>query len=172
MRTKFIALVLILFMSSAIAAQSTSLTATQRVENLANQEASWRWISGLTKLVVGGVVTATGYTLASARDNIFAMIILMPVGITIMVPGIIVMGWGASDLLFGSRDYENEYGKLKLAGDSGGEDQAVLFLKEKAAKDKQDRQPSFWNAFGLFSMFESPAEREYNAYLKDRELKY
>ncbi len=149
-----------------LATSTQALTAADRVQNLANEEASWRWGSGLTKLGAGGVVTGVGYSMASFRENLGA-IALIPLGVTLMVPGVLVMGWGAADLLFGSRDYENENNRLKLAGDLDREPQAVAYLKEKAAKDRQGRQPSFWNGFGLFSMFETPAEREYKGYLQD-----
>lgn len=157
-------------MSSVIFAQSAPLTAAQRINNMANEEASWRWISGGTKFVIGAVIAGAGYSFASFRDNVFGAMVMIPVGTIIMIPGIITMGWGGYDLLFGSREYENENAKLKLASDAAREDEALLYLKEKSARDKQDRQPSFWNAFGLFSMFETPAEREYKGYQKDRNL--
>ncbi len=104
--------------------------------------------------------------MASFRENLGA-IALIPLGITLMVPGVLAMGWGAADLMFGSRDYENEYDKLKLAGDADRENQAAAYLRDKSEKDHQGRQPSFWNGFGLFSMFDTPAEREYKGYLQD-----
>lgn len=168
MKTKLIALVMLMIMSSAIFAESAPLTATDRVKNMSNEEATWRWIEGGAKFVVGAVLTGAGYSAVSYRDNPFGAMVMIPIGIITLIPGVITLGWGGYDLLFGSREYENQYDKLKLASDPAREDQALTYLKEKSAKDKQDRQPSFWNAFGLFSLFETPAEREYNGYLKDR----
>ncbi|MFA5113973.1 MAG: hypothetical protein WC529_06755 [Candidatus Margulisiibacteriota bacterium] len=168
MKTKTIALVLLMTFSLGIAAQAAPPTATDRIKNMANEESAWRWGSGLIKLAVGGAVTAAGYSLFAIRDNLFVALATIPLGITIMVPGVVVMGWGGYDLLFGSREYENEYDKLKLSTDPAREDLALQYLKTKSEQDKQSRQPSFWNAFGLFSMFETPAEREYNGYLKEQ----
>lgn len=153
--------------TSALAQAAPPLTAADRVRNLANEESAWRWGSGLTKLIVGGAVTAAGYSLFSVRDNFFAALACIPLGATIMVPGVLVMGWGGLDLMLGSREYEGQYDKLKLASDADRENQAVTYLKDKSEKDYQGRQPSFWNGFGLFSMFDTPAEREYKGYLKD-----
>ncbi|MDD5594507.1 MAG: hypothetical protein PHG97_07195 [Candidatus Margulisbacteria bacterium] len=164
---RFIAGLLLLLMATTVLAESAPLTATDRVKNMANEEGTWRYLSGGGKLIVGGLITALGYSIYSFRENLGA-IFMIPFGATIMVPGVLTLGWGASDLLFGSREYENQYDKLKLASDTDRENQATLYLKDKSEKDKQNRQPSFWNAFGLFSMFETPAEREYKAYLKDR----
>jgi len=152
--------------SSVLAADNVP-TASDRIKNMANEEAAWRYLSGGVKLIFGGAVTAAGYSFFTFRENIGA-IIMIPLGVIFMVPGILTMGWGAADLLFGSKEYENQYDRLKLAGDADRENQAVSYLKEKSEKDKQGRQPNFWNAFGLFSMFETPSEREYKAYLKDR----
>jgi len=152
--------------TSIVLAADPVPTASDRIKNMANEEGAWRYISGGTKLVVGGLVTAFGYSIFSFRENIGA-IVMIPFGLTMMVPGVLTMGWGAVDLLLGSREYENQYDKLKTAGDADRENQAVSYLKEKSEKDNQSRQPSFWNGFGLFSMFDTPAEREYNAYLKD-----
>jgi len=163
-------LILLFSVSSAVFAETVPLTATNRVKNLADEESAWRWGSGTVKLVAGGAVVAAGYPFVTVRDNPIAAALLIPLGIVIMTPGIVIMGWGGYDLLFGSREYENQYAKLKLSSDPAREDQALLYLKEKSTKDKQSRQPNFWNAFGLFSMFETPAEREYNGYLKERSL--
>ena len=166
-KVKLWTLSLLIIMATSVLAQTNQpLTATDRVRNLAGEEAGWRYFSGGTKLIAGGVVTGVGYSLASFRENIGA-IALIPLGVTLMVPGILTMGWGAADLLFGSREYENQYDKLKLAGDADRETQAVTYLKDKSEKDRQGRQPSFWNGFGLFSMFETPAEREYKGYLQE-----
>lgn len=166
---KLISLLLLLALSSSILAQTAPLTATDRVKNMANEEAAWRYASGGGKLVAGGVLLGTGIALwQSAAQNIFTVLALVPLSIVVGVPGAVILAWGATDLLFGSREYENQYDKLKLAGDNDRENQATLYLKDKSEKDKQSRQPSFWNGFGLFSMFETPAEREYKAYLKDR----
>jgi len=163
----FLIFLFVFSISSSVLAADPVPNASDRIKNMANEEGAWRYISGGTKLVVGGLVTALGYSIFSFRENIGA-IVMIPFGLTIMVPGVLTMGWGAADLVFGSREYENQNDKLKLAGDADRENQAVFYLKEKSEKDKQGRQPSFWNAFGLFSMFETPAEREYKAYLKDR----
>lgn len=171
MKIKIIASLLLLVLSTAILAESAPLTATDRVKNMANEEASWRYITGGVKLLAGGLVTAFGYSLFSYRDNFFGALVLIPAGAIFMIPGLAIFGWGGYDLLFGSREYENQYDKLKLASDTNRDSQAAAYLQEKAAKDKQDRQPSFWNAFGLFSMFETPAEREYKAYLGNQQLK-
>jgi hypothetical protein len=166
MKTKLIALALLLAFSSAVFA-AAPLTAADRIKNLAAEESAWRWGSGLIKVAAGGAVAVAGYSLFAVRDNIFATVVLIPIGTAIMVPGVIIMGWGGYDLLFGSREYENQYDKLKLADEPAREEEALSYLKTKSASDKQGRQPSFWNAFGLFSMFETPAEREYNAYNKE-----
>lgn len=165
---KVITLFLLLIMATTVLAATPPPSAADRINHLAGEEAAWRYISGGAKLIIGGLVTAAGYSLVTYRDNVFGAIILIPFGITLMIPGLITFGWGAVDLFFGSRAYENEYDQLKLSTDPQREDQASLYLKDKAEKDKQGRQPSFWNAFGLFSLFETPAEREYNAYLKDK----
>ncbi|MDD4179252.1 MAG: hypothetical protein PHH14_04300 [Candidatus Margulisbacteria bacterium] len=171
MKTKIIASFLLLALTTAVLAESAPLTATDRVKNMANEEAAWRYATGGIKLIAGGLVTAFGYTLFSFRDNVIGAMVLIPVGATFMIPGLVIFGWGAYDLLFGSREYENQYDKLKLASDTNREDQAVTYLKEKSTQDRQSRQPSFWNAFGLFSMFETPAEREYKAYLQEQPAK-
>jgi hypothetical protein len=166
---KFISLIVLLALSSTLLAQTVPLTATNRIQNMANEEAAWRYASGGGKVVFGGVLLGTGIAMwQSAGQNIFTVLALVPLSIIIGAPGAVIMGWGAADLLFGSREYENQNGKLKLASEVDRENQATLYLKDKSEKDKQSRQPSFWNAFGLFSMFETPAEREYKAYLKDR----
>ncbi len=170
MRIKLIAILTLLVLACSLAAQAAPLTAADRVQNLANEEAGWRYFSGGAKLVAGGLVTGAGYSLASYRENLGA-IALVPLGVTLMVPGVLTLGWGAADLVFGSREYENQNDKLKLASDADREPQAAAYLKDKADKDRQGRQPSFWNAFGLFSLFETPAEREYNAYQKDQTVK-
>lgn len=170
MKIKIIAAILLLSVSSAVFAETVSLTATDRVKYLADEESAWRWGSGTVKLVAGGAVVAAGYPFVTVRDNPIAAALLIPLGIIIITPGITLMGWGGYDLLFGSREYENQYDKLKLSTEPTRESEAMLYLKEKSAKDKLGRQPSFWNAFGLFSLFETPAEREYNGYLKERSL--
>lgn len=168
MKIKIVTLLLLVTIATAVGAESVPMTATDRVQYMAKEEAAWRWGSGLTKVIIGGAVTAAGYSLFSIRDNLIVALAMIPIGATIMVPGIIAMGWGAIDLLFGSREYESQYDKLKLSADPAREDEALQYLKTKSAQDKQSRQPSFWNGFGLFSMFETPAEREYKAYQKDR----
>ena len=170
MKTRFIAAVLLLSISFAVFAQTIPFTATDRVKNLAHEEVTWRWIGGGVKVVAGAILTGFGYSLVTFRDNAYATAVVIPLGIIALIPGVITLGWGGYDLLFGSREYENAYDKLKLSSDAEREDKAILYLKEKAAKDKEGRKPSFWNAFGLLSLFESPAEREYNAYLKERGL--
>ena len=158
--------ILFLFMSLG---QAMPLSASDRVNNLANEESTWRWIGGGAKVIAGAALTGVGYSLISFRGNDYVAAMLIPLGIIAMVPGVITLGWGGYDFFFGSREYENQYEKLKLiSGETTREDQALQYLKDKAAKDKQVRQPSFWNAFGLFSMCVSPSEREYNGYLKDR----
>ncbi len=168
---KYIALLLLsLFVFSlALTANAEPLPAADRVKNLANEEAGWRYVSGGGKLLVGGVLIGTSVALwQSAQSSVFAALGLVPLSVICGVPGVITFGWGAADLFFGSREYENQYDKLKLASDPDRENQAALYLKEKSEKDKKDRQPSFWNAFGLLSMFPTPAEREYSNYLKER----
>jgi hypothetical protein len=164
---------LLLFLASTFssACRAEQLTAADRVKNLAQEEVNWRYLSGGGKVLLGGVLLGSGIaTYSAAQQNFFTAIALIPLSLILAVPGAITLGWGAFDLLFGSREYENQYDKLKLASDPAREDQAVEYLKAKAEKDEKDRQPSFWNAFGLFSMFKSPAEREYQNYLKDRQL--
>ena len=168
MKIKLLSIILLVTLSSAVFAQAAPLSAADRVKNLANEESTWRWISGGIKFVSGALITGLGYSLASYRDNIIGAMVLIPIGSVIMIPGVIILGWGGYDLLFGSREYENQYDKLKLSSDTEKENLALQYLKDKSVKDKNDRQPSFWNAFGLFSMFESPAEREYNGYLKEQ----
>jgi hypothetical protein len=167
-RIKFIALILLLALATSVLAESVPLTASARIKNMANEEATWRYLSGGGKLLVGALAAALGYTLFSFRDNILGAMILIPIGATVMIPGLISFGWGAMDLLFGSREYENQHDRLKTLTEPERENQAVNYLKEKAEKDRQGRQPNFWNGFGLFSVFPTPAEREYQAYLKDR----
>jgi hypothetical protein len=160
-------LILLAVMATSVLAQTAPpLTATDRIKNMAGEEATWRYISGGAKLVGGAILTGVGYSIFSFRDNIGA-IVMIPFGLTLMAPGVITLGWGAADLFFGSREYENQYDELKLASDTEREPQAVAYLKDKSEKDHQSRQPSFWNGFGLFSLFETPAEREYNGYQKD-----
>lgn len=142
------------------------ITAAQRVQNLANEETTWRYIGGGSKLVVGGLFSALGYTLVSYRENFFGAMVAIPMGIGILIPGVAIAGWGAVDLLFGSREYEDQYKRLETTPEPQREQTAADYLKAKSEKDHKDRQPSFWNGFGLFSMFETPAEREYKAYLK------
>lgn len=167
MKIKLIAGLLLLSLASSALAAAAPMSATDRVNYLANEEAGWRYASGGLKMAGGGLLTALGYSIFSFRENIGA-IVMIPFGLTLMVPGVLTFGWGTADLIFGSREYENQSDQLKKATDADRENQAALYLKEKAEKDHQGRQPSFWNAFGLFSMFETPAEREYHAYLRDR----
>ncbi len=159
-------LLLVFSMVSTVMAADSITTASARIQGLANEESAWRYISGGLKLIFGGVITATGYSIFSFRENIGA-IVMIPLGAALMVPGILTLGWGTSDLLFGSREYENQYDRLKALPDPDRENASALYLKTKAEKDNKDRQPGFWNAFGLFSLLPTPAEREYAAYLKD-----
>ncbi|MBI5699429.1 hypothetical protein HZC35_03850 [Candidatus Saganbacteria bacterium] len=168
---KYIALLLLsLFVFSfTLSAFAEPLPAADRVKNMANEETGWRYMSAGGKMFLGGLLIGTSIGLwQAAQSNVLAAMGLIPLSVITGVPGVLTFGWGTADLFFGSREYENEYDKLKLAGDTDRENQAALYLKEKAEKDKKDRQPSFWNAFGLLSMFPTPAEREYSSYLKDR----
>ncbi|MFA6548790.1 MAG: hypothetical protein WCT39_02520 [Candidatus Margulisiibacteriota bacterium] len=167
--TMLVISILGLTVTASLAEANQPLTATDRIKNMATEESNWRWITGGVKVIAGVLVTAGGYSLFNAgRDNFFKALALIPLGTIVMVPGVLMFGWGGYDLLFGSRDYENQYDKLSKVADTDRETQALDYLKTESAKDKQDRQPSFWNGFGVFSMFETPAEREYKAYLKDR----
>jgi len=163
---KIITLVLLFMMSATVFAETISLTATDRVKNLAGEETSWRFITGGAKIIGGGLVSGLGLSMLNHQESLFTSMVLVPLGVTLMIPGLVTFGWGVFDVFCGSRDYANEYDKLKLSSDSERDAQAAQYLKEKAEKDYRNRKPSWFNGFGLFSMNETPAEREYKAYTK------
>jgi hypothetical protein len=148
------------------------LSATDRVKNMADEERNWRFASAGIKGLIGAGLIATGISaINGAKDNFFATLAVVPLAIAwFEVPGVITVGWAAVDLLFGSRQYEDTHANLQKIDLSNREMTAADYLKTQSAKEKKEREPSFWNGFGLFSMFEKPAEREYKAYLKDRQL--
>ncbi len=167
MKTKLFADLLLLILSTSVLAASTPMSATDRVNSLANEEAGWRYASGVIKVATGALLGGLGYTLLSANSGLGA-IATVPFGIVTAIPGVALLTWGGADLILGSREFENQNDKLKQAAEAERENKALTYLKDKAAADHQGRQPSFWNGFGLFSMVETPAEQAYNAYLKDR----
>ncbi|HTY13436.1 MAG TPA: hypothetical protein VMD02_04535 [Candidatus Omnitrophota bacterium] len=150
-------------------ADAAPMSAADRVKNMAGEEAAWRYISAGAKIVAGGLLLAGGIGLYNAgQSSFFAAIALIPLSFMVGIPGALTIGWGTVDLLFGSREYENQFDKLSLLSEPDKENSALSYLKTRSESDHQSRQPSFWNGFGIFSMFETPAEREYKAYLKDR----
>lgn len=170
--TSFLLVITILALTAVSSFGETppTVSATQRIGNLAREEANWRYIGGGTKVAVGGLISAVGYNMVTYRENFFGAMVMLPLGAITLVPGVATLGWGLSDLFFGSREYEDQNKKLEAVPEPQKEQTAADYLKAKAEKDNKDRQPSFWNGFGLFSMFDTPAEREYKAYMKDKSL--
>jgi hypothetical protein len=78
-----------------------------------------------------------------------------------------MFGRGAYDMVFSPREFDDEFRLIKRLGETERESAALAYLKTRADQDRQGRQPTFWNGFGLFRLPISPAEREYNAYLNE-----
>ena len=136
-------------------------SAFDRLRSLADEELVWHYFSPTLKLLGGGKVvfdSGTGW----------GQIVTVPLAAFLAVPGTIMFVQGAYDMIFSPREFDDERFQLKRLGETERESAALEYLKARAERDRQGRQPTLWNGCGFFRLPISPAEREYNAYLKER----
>jgi len=147
---------------------SNSLAATTALgglKKISDGEANGRVLNGSFKIVGGGLLTYGGVAAFNGIDNLWGKLAILPFASVVGATGVVTALWGVGDLVFGPREYEDSYSRIGKLPDDQKETSAFDYLKTKAEKDKKDRQPSFWNLFGVLSMFETPAEKEYNEYM-------
>ncbi|MFA6431065.1 MAG: hypothetical protein WCV91_01585 [Candidatus Margulisiibacteriota bacterium] len=158
--------VIFIFLSFILVLNSfAATTALDGVKKLSDGEANGRLLNGSVKIIGGGLLTAGGIAAFNGVENIWGKLALLPFASVVSATGLVTAVWGVGDLVFGPREYEDSYSRINRLPDDQKETGAFEYLKTKAEKDKKDRQPSFWNLFGVLSMFETPAEKEYNQYM-------
>ena len=141
-------------------------SAFDRLKGLADEEFVWHYFSPTLKLLGGAGLVSGGKVVLDSGIG-WGQIVTVPLAAFLAVPGAIMFGQGVYDMLYGPREFYDEYHQLKQLGEAERESGALAYLKSRAEQDRRDRQPTFWNGFGLFRLPLSPAEREYNAYLKE-----
>ncbi len=144
-----------------------SRSAFDRLRSLADEEFVWHYFSPTLKLIGGAGLVGGGKVVFDSGSG-WGQIVTVPLAAFLAVPGGIMFAQGAYDMIFAPREFDDEYHKLKRLGETERESAALAYLKTRAEQDRQGRQPTFWNGFGLFRLPFSPAEREYTAYLNER----
>ena len=141
-------------------------SAFDRLRSLAHEEFVWHYFSPTLKLLGGTGLVGAGKVLLDSGTG-WGQIVTVPLAAFLAAPGAIMFGQGVYDTIFSPREFDDEYRQLKRLGETERESAALTYLKTRAEQDRQGRQPTFWNGFGLFRLPISPAEREYNAYLNE-----
>ena len=142
-------------------------SAFDRLRSLAHEEFVWHYFSPTLKLLGGTGLVGAGKVLLDSGTG-WGQIVTVPLAAFLAAPGAIMFGQGVYDTIFSPREFDDEYRQIKRLGETERESAALAYLRTRAEQDRQGRQPTFLNGFGLFRLPISPAEREYNAYLNER----
>jgi hypothetical protein len=168
---KFVATILLAGFFSLTISSAWSVepprSAFDRLRSLTDEEFVWHYFSPTLKLLGGAGLVGAGKVLLGSGTG-WGQIVTVPLAAFLAAPGAIMFGQGAYDMIFSPREFDDQYRLIKRLGETERESAALAYLKTRAESDRQGRQPTFWNGFGLFRLPTSPAEREYNAYLNER----
>ena len=169
MPNKLVAVILLTFSLTLARAWGAEppRSAFDRLSSLTHEELVWHYFSPTLKLL-GGAALVGGGKVAFDSGAGWGQVVTVPLAVFLAVPGAVMFAQGVYDMVFSPREFDDEYRRLKRLGETERESGALSYIKTRAEQDRQSRQPTLWNGFSLFRLPVSPAEREYNDYLKSK----